>query len=368
MKQVFKIFLISVIIFLVGEIIVRGFFPQFANRSVSVNADHHIIQGKKNFYKKITIDNKTTTIRDPKTKDSVIDYQYLIYIIGDSVTAGFGLSYKNTYYSITEDLLNIVGLKSKILPISQNGANLYTEMHEFKKFYTKTKDINKKEILIYQFGYNDLSPSYLHGRNTEFDNFGPETQSTFYKTIAINTAKFRYKYLNKSSLLSMLQFYIGKIRYKAWKSECLDRGNFALGEWTFAFKSKGFEERGDTVWKMFEEDLLNLKNFTKTNNIDLYVMISPISVQIPNHEEMNIYNYNLNCATIDPRTNLKKILDKNSIKYLDPTNRMIEYANNYSLEGNKEKFFFDMDYAHPNELGSTIIAKSFFQFLYNILR
>ena len=42
----------------------------------------------------------------------------------------------------------------------------------------------------------------------------------------------------------MLQFYMGKIRYKTWKSECLERGNFALGEWTFAFKSRGFEERG----------------------------------------------------------------------------------------------------------------------------
>ena len=132
MKQVFKIFLTFAIIFFVGEIIVRGFFPQFANRSISVFEDHHVIQGKKNYYKTITINDKTTTIRDPKTKDDIIDYKYLIYIIGDSVTAGYGLSYKNTYYSITEDLLNIVGLNSKILPLSQNGANLYTDMDEFK--------------------------------------------------------------------------------------------------------------------------------------------------------------------------------------------------------------------------------------------
>ena len=66
------------------------------------------------------------------------------------------------------------------------------------------KDIKKKEILIYQFAYNDLSQSYLHGRNTEFENFGPEPQSTFYKTIAINTAKFRYKYLNKHISINIL--------------------------------------------------------------------------------------------------------------------------------------------------------------------
>lgn len=53
MKLVFKYFFKVIVIFLVGEIIVRGFFPQFANKSVSVGEDHTIIQGKKNFYKKI---------------------------------------------------------------------------------------------------------------------------------------------------------------------------------------------------------------------------------------------------------------------------------------------------------------------------
>jgi len=287
------------------------------------------------------------------------DYHYLIYIIGDSVTAGYGLSYQNTYYSIAENLLNITGLKSKIIPLSQMGANLYTLSENFMKFYTKTGDI--KKILIYQFSYNDLSPSYLHGHNPEFENFGPETQSTLYKKIAINSAKLRYKYLNKSSLLSMLQFYVGKIMYKAWSSDCLYRGSFALGEWTYAFKGKGFEEQSNSIWKIFEENLLNLKNFTKKNNLDLHLLISPISVQIPNHEEMNIYNYNLNCATIDPRANLKNILNKNQIKYTDPTDKMIEYMNNFSFEGNKEKLFIDMDYAHPNELGSRILAEQLFE-------
>ena len=96
MKQIFKIFHMRDHFFCRGDNC-QGFFPQFANRSVSVNADHHVIQGK-NYYKTININNKTTTIRDPKTKDDIIDYKYLIYIIGDSVTAGYGLSYKNTYY------------------------------------------------------------------------------------------------------------------------------------------------------------------------------------------------------------------------------------------------------------------------------
>ena len=39
---------------------------------------------------------------------------------------------------------------------------------------------------------------------------------------------------------------------------------------------------------------------------------------------------------------------------------MIEYANNFYLEENNEKLFFDLDNTHPNELGSKIIAKSFF--------
>lgn len=288
-------------------------------------------------------------------------YEYLVYIIGDSVTAGYGLSYKNTFGSISENLLNISGLKFKIINMGGVGSNLHLSSQKFIKFYEKKR--YKKNILIYQFTYNDLSPFYLYDFNPEFENFTPETQSTFYKIFAIKTAKFRYKYLNKSSLLSMLQFYIGKMRYKSWSTDCLDRGNFALGEFTFAYKSRGFEEKSDYIWKAFEDDLLSLKNFTIKNNLDFYVMISPISFQIPNHEEMNIYNYNLNCATIDARLHLKSILEKNSIKYIDPTDKMILYANNFSLEENKEKFFFDLDYTHLNELGNRILAEQLFEYL-----
>lgn len=359
-KIILKILYIFIFIFLC-EILTRSFFPDFINREIISNNDHHIIQGKNNYYKNIVQGEKITKIRDSKI-DKLTDYKNLIYILGDSVTAGFGLSYQNTFYSITENLLNSASIPVKILPLAKNGSNLFSEKKSFKEFY-KNNNSKEKKIVIYQFAYNDLSPSYLYNRNLEYDNFGPNQTSNLYKKIAINTAKLRYQYLNKSAFLSLAQFYIGKIRYKSWSSSCSTRGNFALGEWTFAYRGKGFEKDSDKIWKMFEEDLLDLKNFSQLNNLDFYVLISPLSVQVPNHEQMNIYNYDLKCATQDPRKFLISLLKKNFIDYIDPTGKMIAYSNNFLLEGNKEQFFFDLDYAHPNELGSRIIAESLFEFL-----
>ena len=151
--------------------------------------------------------------------------------------------------------------------------------------------------MIYQFSYNDLSPAYLYGHNQGYEYFGPKERSEFFKNFAVKSAKFRYKYLNKSNFLSLLQFYIGKIRYKPWEKKCEKRGIYSLGEWSYAFFSKGFEKDSKLVWSAFTNDLKQLKDYSVKNNFELFVLISPISIQIPNHESMNIYNYDLKCST-----------------------------------------------------------------------
>lgn len=68
MKSLFKIFVTLAVIFFVLEIIVRGFLPQFTKRSISVGIDHSLINGKKNFFKKIKNGNEIATVRDSKSE------------------------------------------------------------------------------------------------------------------------------------------------------------------------------------------------------------------------------------------------------------------------------------------------------------
>lgn len=360
MNSFFKILLFVVVIFFIFEGMGRIFFPEFSNRSVEVFENYSVINKKNNYYKNYSNEIEIK-VRDNKIEESKnIDNQ--IYLIGDSVTAGFGLSYQNTYYSITEKYLNNIGYKIKLKSLGGNGSNLNSQLKNLGLI--ENFDRKKVNTLIYQFSYNDLSPAYIYGHNKGNEYFGSKERSNFFKKIAIMTAKFRYRYLNKSNFLSMIQFYLGKFRYKTWIDDCKKRGVYSLGEYSYAFYSKGLENDSEKVWRYFFEDLKKLKKFSIEKKLDLFVLISPISLQIPDQEFANPYNYDIKCSTKDPRLILTNFLEKNEIKLIDPTDNFKKFIDNTKNENNSEKLFFDFDHSHPNEIGSRIIAEELFKNLY----
>jgi len=362
MKKI-KIVLIYVIIcsfvFFIFETFFRAYFYQFKNRTI----EDGLVQNKYHFFKTVKSKKGETRIRDPKfIKDDNNDFY--VAIIGDSVTAGYGLAYNNTFYYIAENLLNNVNLKTNIIAYGSNGSDLHEELIKFNNFYVDSEPY-KKKILIYQFSYNDLTAQYLYGFEKGFEYFGPKEMSKLNKVIAIKTMAFRYKYLNRSTFLSWLQFEMGKLRWKVSEKDCLKRGVYALGELTYAYQAKGFESDSQKVWSGFEKDLKSLKDFAVKNNFDLYVLIQPVSLQVLDHESNNMYNYDLKCSTIDARENILKTLRSLSIKYVDPLPKLNQYIMQEKNENNNQKLFFESDIMHPNELGSRIIGEELFFILYN---
>jgi hypothetical protein len=350
--------LISSFIFFIFETFFRAYFNEFSNRIVKGYDNHGVVQNKYQFFKTIKSKNGETRIRDPKyIKNENSDFY--VAIIGDSVTAGYGLAYNNTFYYIAENLLNNINLKTNIVAYGSNGSDLHEELIKFNNYYVDNGDY-KKKILIYQFSYNDLTAQYLYGFDKGFEYFGPKEMSKLNKVIAIKTMAFRYEYLNKSTFLSWLQFEMGKLRWNVSEKDCLKRGVYALGELTYAYYAKGFESDSEKVWNGFEKDLKSLKDFAVKNNFELYVLIQPLSLQVIDHEENNMYNYDTQCATIDARVNIVKTLEKLSIKYIDPLPAINKYIQEQKNENNKQKLFFDLDIMHPNELGSRIIGEQFF--------
>lgn len=368
MKKIkFVIFFMTIIIvfFLVLETFFRAYFNEFNNRIVEGYENHGVVQNKYQFFKTIKSKNGETRIRDPKyIKNENSDFY--VAIIGDSVTAGYGLAYNNTFYYIAENLLNNINLKTNIVAYGSNGTDLHEQLIKFNNYYVDNVDY-KKKILIYQFSYNDLTAQYLYGFEKGFEYFGPNEMSKINKVIAIKTMAFRYKYLNRSTFLSWLQFEMGKLRWNVSEKDCLKRGVYALGELTYAYHAKGFESDSEKVWNGFEKDLKSLKNFAVKNNFELYVLIQPLSLQVMDHEENNIYNYDTKCSTLDARAYILKTLEKLSIKYIDPLTAMNQYIMQEKNENNKQKLFFDADIMHPNEFGSRIIGEEVFFKLYKIL-
>ena len=361
-----KIILFSVIIFItfffIIETFFRAYFTKFSNRIVEGHENYGLVQNKYHFFKTLKSKKGEIRIRDPKfIKNENSDFY--VSIIGDSVTAGYGLAYNNTFYSITENLLNNVNLKTNIIAYGSNGSDLHEELIKFNNYYVDNH-YYKKKILIYQFSYNDLTAQYLYGFEKNFKYFGPSEMTKFNKIIAIKTMAFRYKYLNRSTFLSWLQFEIGKFRWKVSEKDCLKRGVYALGELTYAYHAKGFETDSEKVWSGFEKDLKSLKDFAFKNNFELYVFVQPLSLQVIDHEENNIYNYETKCSTVDARVNILKTLEKLSIKYVDPLDAMNQFLMQEKNENNTQKLFFESDIMHPNEFGSRIIGEQLFYTLY----
>jgi hypothetical protein len=278
MKKIILIFAFFLFLLLILEIFAKILSPEFSSRSVEVYKDHAIIQGKKNFYKKLTSKNKSEiyeiSIRDKKFNDNEIKQDYYVAILGDSVSSGFGLAYQNTFYAVAENLLNKINIKTKIVSYSNNGSDLHSELKQFKNFY-KEEDSFKKKILVYQFAYNDLTPSYLYGFDKGYEYFGPKETSELYKRLTISTAAFRYKYLNKSNFFSWFQFTAGKIKYKTWEKNCSKRGIYSLGEWSYAFKAVGLESESEKVWQGFKKDLKKLKDIADKTAVSVDI-IEPI--------------------------------------------------------------------------------------------
>jgi predicted MPP superfamily phosphohydrolase len=361
-KTILISIIIAGIIFFIIEIFFRVYFSEFNNRVLEGYDQQGLVQNKYQFFKIIKSQKGETRIRDPKfIKNKNNDFY--VAIIGDSVTAGYGLAYNNTFYYIAENLLNKINLKTNIVAYGSNGSDLREELIKFNNYYENSDDY-KKKILIYQFAYNDLTAQYLYGFEKGFEYFGPNEMSKLNKAIAMKTMAFRYKYLNRSTFLSWLQFQMGKLRWKVSEKDCLKRGVYALGELTYAYQAKGFELDSKKVWSGFEKDLQSLKNFAAKNNFELYVLILPTSLQLMDHEENNMYNYDTKCSTVEARENILKTLEKFSIKYIDPLPALNEYVQQQKNENNKQKLFFDLDIMHPNELGNRIIGEQFFYTLY----
>ncbi len=347
MKKIFFLLLI----FLILELFIRVTMPIYSERYIYETKNKNQINmfGINIFNKEIGKDDFSLTIRDSKIEKNLNDKKIIIDLIGDSVSKGYGLRYQDTFFSISENILNELNYNLSIVPYALSGTNLINNFDSFKKFFYKNYE-TKKRLLIYQFNYNDIVPL-----NDSKIRWQSEELSLFQKAI-IFSGKFRYKYLNKSSLLSFIQFNLGKIKYKK-NSTCEKRKKFALGPYSYAYGAIGFEKESQEEWNKLEKKIKEVNNFTLANNQKFLVLIIPTILDFKYQGSSNPYNFDLSCSTINANLKLKKILSDNNIDFIDPTNSMIKLLEKYSIETNPISPFFDLDSNHPNETGSRLIGE-----------
>ena len=342
MKKI-KIISITILSILVLEILSRLFFPQF-NQSLIVYSDdnkNRVSLGIKGYYENLDNLNKKFFFRyDPKNRVLVDNSKKNIFFIGDSVTWGYGVEFNDTYY---------LQFKKKIISNDINvhaGSNMGTSYSENLNFIKNDllKLLKPDDIVIYQFNYNDITPYDSEDIKIKQNTFLQKSFRTF--------QKFRYKYLNHSHLIKTMGYYSSLYANLPKKNlTCKEKGIKSLGMYTYTFFSEGFNDQSQKLWNDFEGKLLNLNETLIKKNINFIVLISPISLQITNHNDNNKYKLDLSCSDQNPHEYLISMLRKKSVKFIDPTNKF------KSVSNKNIKLFHSFDTNHPNKFGHKIIGE-----------
>ena len=345
-----KKFFFLLLIFLILELTIRVTIPIYSERYIHQTANKTRINmfGINIFNKELKKNNTQVNIRDSKIKDNYENKDIIIDLIGDSVSKGYGLRYQDTFFSISESILNSMNYNLSIIPYAFSGTNLASNFEYFREFFNNDYG-SKKKFLIYQFNYNDVVPQTSSTINWQGQNLN------FLQRLIVYSGKFRYKYLNRSALLTFIQFNLGKIKYKK-NATCEKRKNFSLGPYSYAYGAIGFEKEAEVEWKKLEKKIIEVNNFANKKNQKFIVLITPTILDFEYQGNSNPYNFDLSCATINANDKIQNILVANNIKFIDPTIYMRNVLNRYSLEKNPISPFFDLDSNHPNEIGSKLIG------------
>lgn len=341
-KEIGKYLLYIFFLFLSFELFIYFLFPDFRESKIYYTVDDKtkVSMGIKNHYK---IYNELRT--RVKNENSKINFNHNnnLWIIGDSVTDGYGVEFNDTFYSVLNSYLKTKGVKTNIFAISFYADST---INNIGKFYKIKNLINENDFLIYQFNFNDIVP-FSNNENIRTSN----TKNILRKIIH-KTNKFRYKYLTHSVFFKFLFHHAG-IFIRNTSGSCTERGLDALGPYTYTYFGKGFEEDSYILWENFKKNILEIKQVSNELNIKFLFLISPISLQLENHYKTNKLNYDVNCSTEDPRQYLINFLQENDINFVDPIDLFIKYEKKYQL-------FFNYDVNHPNKLGHELIAKSIY--------
>ena len=259
------------------------------------------------------------------------------------MTLGLGVKFEDTFVELFKK--NIENENTKVIGLSNIGIDFNNVLDTLLENIIK---ISKEgDLIIYQFNYNDII-------NTTNKNSAIRKKQNISSKIFREFQKIKFKYLNHSSFIKYLNHHFS-LFFKNIDGDCYERNIESLGQYTYAFFSKGFENDSKTSWSRFEKKLLELKKLTNEKKLKLYVLISPISLQIDNHEKTNKLNHDMGCSTVNGYIYLKSLLEKNNIEAIDPLMKFKKYN-----KKNTQLLFQPFDTNHPNKYGHKIIAEELY--------
>lgn len=326
-----------IIIFFLFEFLIRFFLPQYNYNAIfyEKSETHKVFKGVDTFFfKHKSIENFLIRVKSNKDTFEFNKNKNKIVFIGDSISLGYGVEFEENYIEIIKSQLSnniqVIGLSN----LNRNYRDINDTITEDLINFLKEGD-----KVVYQFSYNDIMPI-----NTNKNDIKRK------ETIFQKFQKIKFKYLNYSSFIKFLNYHASLIN-KKMDQDCLERKYYSLGQYTYAFYSKGFENESEKSWFNFKERIKKTKKILENRKIQFYILVSPMSLQLKNHEVVNKLKFSLNCSAKDGHKIINQIANEDSINLIDP---LIEFKKSQS--NGFQQLFHEFDTAHYNKLGYKLIA------------
>ena len=361
---IYILFLFSIL-----ELGTRLIFPDFKENNIfyDKNEYHRVSKGIDTYFQIVG----KTKFRVSKLNEKIeFNEKKSIWFLGDSVTNGYGVEFEDTYYSVFNRKLDTEINIYNSSNYNSSYMNTFSNLNGTIEKYLKPQD-----IIIYQFNFNDIIDiaqkiAYLDRiKNTEKNedinnnvNISIKDEDIPHRrkiiSLIVNTNVLRCKYLNHSAFFKLIQHH-ASIFVRKTKGSCEERNLDALGPYTYSYFGKNYEEKSLKLWDLFTKSIIQTNTELKNKNINFLVLITPISLQVKNHEKINKLNYDLKCSTNNGHEYLLNILNENKIQFIN----VLPYFNKFmENENNKSKYLFHTyDTNHPNKKGHELIADAVFQ-------
>ena len=327
-KNFLKILFLSIYIFVICEVGIRiisnltniyeiemlKYAKKLKKKSEDPNLSHEHIPNKKaklmgtvialnELGHRYNVEN----LKNLKKNDWEHAADYRIYIIGSSITLGWGVDSENTFANrLYTKLLNTLPLsfKKNIKVINGGVGNTNTKHHAalFKKKFHETRP----DFLILQYFINDA------------------------EVINKKTNSIIIRYSNFAALLYQL------IKSHSFKGTLVDYYNDLYKE-----NSRG--------WVEAKESVKLIKNICEENNIKLAILFIPDFHNLSENNKLNkIY---------------EKINDEFSMMGLDVINTFDALSKKF--KSNSQKSWVSKDDPHPNSFAHEIIANEIYTYIMN---
>ena len=286
-----------------------------------------------------------------------------ILVIGDSMTFGWGVSDKETYPYLLEDMLRSNGFSNVEVINGGYAGGLSVDSYYV---YLKNRGLKlKPDIIILGFTvFNDISDlaetvwlkKDINGLPEKIDSCCHKVDGKIYRN-KVRSMKYRYPVLRESHLFLFLMDTLQK-KFGLFREEALlaPKSETIIGCVLNSDCIDQFKNEEETAYKMIGE----IKKLSDENNIRFLTVLFPTDLQLYKEASSKYNRYGMKWYPKDGEENfigkrVEESLTKLNINVLD-----LYPVFSQQKDGNYP--FFPID-AHFNGFGTSIVADSLAKYL-----